>query len=146
MFRSCPQGGRWNKLSRIFHALTSERTMAALAREGASPWQGRRDADRLPLPGATPHVLVSAGELKARVRARAAALLLDWNGPLRDGLRGCRLSPLLASLRRDSSTSRRRVDAEMDAILHTILGRRLTPYVVGHHPRRHSLTDFCEGA
>jgi hypothetical protein len=120
--------------------------MAALAREGASPWQGRRDADRLPLPGAAPHVLVSAGELKARVRARAAALLLDWNGRLQDRLRGCRSSPLLASLRRDSSTPRRRVDAELDAILHTILGRRLTPYVVGHHPRRHSLTDFFEGA
>ena len=119
--------------------------MAALAREGASPWQARRDGDRLPLPGAAPHVLVSAGVLKARVRARAAALLLDGNGPLRDRLRGCRPCPLLASLRRDLSTPRRRVDAELDAIRHTILGQRLTLYVVGHHPRRHSPTDFFEG-
>lgn len=88
---------------------------------------------------------ISTGELKARVRALAAALLLGWNGPLRDRLRGCRLCPLLASLRHDSSTPRRRVDAELGAILHTTLGRRLTPYVVGNHPCRQSVTDFFEG-
>lgn len=80
----------------------------------------------------------------ARVRTRAATLLPAWGGSLRDRLRGHRPCPLLASLRRDPSLSRRRVDAELDTILHTIVGRRLTPYVVGPHPRRQSLTDFLE--
>ena len=73
--------------------------------------------DRLPLPGAAPHVLVSAGELKARVRARAAACCSTGTG--HSGIvSGCRRCPfgLIAGF-----TPRRRVDAELDAILHTIL-------------------------
>jgi SAM-dependent methyltransferase len=83
-------------------------------------------------------------EPPSRLRTWAADIRLAWEERIWDPLRGRRPCPLLTSLRKDPSLSGRPVDRELDRILRTGVGRRLTRDVLGDHPRRQSLTDFIE--
>lgn len=80
---------------------------------------------------------------KLRSRLGVRATVERWWGELLgDRLRGRPRCALLTSLHDDPSLAHRNVGADVDRIVHTIVGRRLTRFVVGRHPHRHSLTDF----
>jgi SAM-dependent methyltransferase len=70
-----------------------------------------------------------------------------WRDRIWDPLRGRARCPRLPALLGDAALARRPVRDELDHILHVVAGRRLSPFVMGDHARRQSLTDvFNRGA
>jgi len=82
--------------------------------------------------------------LRSRIQAWANDTCFVWQEGVWDRVRRRSPCPLLPMLRSNPDLAHRPVDRELDLILRTIVGRRLTRHVVGRHSRRQSLTDFLE--
>jgi SAM-dependent methyltransferase len=75
-------------------------------------------------------------------RTLAADAYYAWLDRVWDPLGRRRLCPLLPALVTHPALTGLRVAHDLDRILRIVVGRRLTRFIVGDHPKRQSVTDF----